>query len=66
MVFGVDGVMEESLTALVDDVQGGVCDVVVFEEVFGRAGERAHEDRMVLGGDERDGGKVEVELAGHR
>jgi hypothetical protein len=36
------------LTALVDDVEGGVCDVVVFKEVFGRAGERAHEDRMVL------------------
>jgi hypothetical protein len=37
-----------SLTALVDDVEGGVGDVVVFEEVFGRAGERAYEDRMVL------------------
>jgi hypothetical protein len=36
------------LTALVDDVEGGVCDVVVFEEVFGRAGESADEDRVVL------------------
>ena len=29
--------MRGSLTALVDDVEGGVRDVVVFEEVFGRA-----------------------------
>jgi hypothetical protein len=36
------------LTALVDDVEGGVGDVVVFEEVFGRAGEGADEDRVVL------------------
>ena len=36
------------LTALVDDVEGGVCDVVGFEEVFGRAGESADEDRVVL------------------
>ena len=34
--------MRGSLTALVNDVEGGVCDVVVFEEVFGRAGERTH------------------------
>lgn len=54
-ISGMNGhchVMKEEvggLTALVDDVEGGVCDVVVFEEeVFGRAGERAHEDRMVL------------------
>jgi hypothetical protein len=43
-----------------------VCDVLVFEEVFGRAGERAHEDRVVLWGDESDGGKAQVELARHR
>jgi len=43
-----------------------VCDVVVFEEVSGRAGKWAHEDRMVLWGDERDGSKVEVELPRHR
>ena len=36
------------LTALVDDVEGGVRDVVVFEEVIGRAGESANEDRVVL------------------
>lgn len=54
------------LTAFVDDVEGGVCDVVIFEEVFGRAGERAHEDRVVLRGDEGDGGKAQVELSRHR
>ena len=43
-----------------------MCDVVVFEEVFGRAGERAHEDRMVLWGDESNGGKAQIELARHR
>jgi len=57
--------MRRSLTALINNVEGGVCDVVEFEEVFGRAGEGAHEDRMVLWGDERDGGKVEVELPRH-
>ncbi len=56
----------EGLTAFVDDVEGCVGDVVVFEEVFGRAGKRAHEDRMVLWRDERDGSKSQVELARHR
>ena len=51
--FGMDdmdmrGKGRGGLTALVNDVEGGVCDVVVFEEVFGRAGECAHEDWMVL------------------
>jgi len=54
------------LTALVDDVEGGVRDVVVFEEVFGRARERADEDRVVLWGDEGDGGKAQVGLPRHR
>jgi hypothetical protein len=54
------------LTALVDDVEGGVRDVVVFEEVFGRAGERADEDRVVLWGDEGDGCKAQVRLRRHR
>ena len=43
-----------------------MCDVVVFEEVFGRTGERAHENRMVLRGDESNGGKAQIELARHR
>ena len=54
------------LTAFVDDVEGGVGDVVIFEEVFGRAGERADEDRVVLWGDERDGGEAQVGLCRHR
>ena len=43
-----------------------MCDVVVFEKVFGRAGERAHEDRVVLRGDESDGNKAKVEWSRHR
>ena len=54
------------LTALVDDVEGGVRDVVVFEEVFGRARKRADEDRVVLWGDEGDGGNAQVGLPRHR
>ena len=42
-----------------------MCDVVVFEMVVGRAGECAHEDRMVLWGDEGDGGEAQVELTRH-
>jgi hypothetical protein len=56
-------VAEVGLTVFVDHIEGGVCEVIIFEEVVGRAGERAHEDRVVLRGDEGDGGKAQVELA---
>ena len=37
------------LTTLFYDIEGGVGEIVVFEQVVvGRAGERAHEDWMVL------------------
>ena len=53
------------LTALVDHVERDVGEVVVFEQVVGRAGKGAHEDRVVLRRDEGDGGKAEVHLPGH-
>ena len=53
------------LTALVDHVERDVGQVVVFEQVVGRAGKGAHEDRVVLRRDEGDGGEAEVHLPGH-
>ena len=39
--------------------------VVVLEEVIGRAGERAYEDRVVLWRDEGDGCEAQVHLPRH-
>jgi hypothetical protein len=61
-----DGRLGYLLTALVDDVEGGVRDVVVFEKVVGGGGEGADEDRVVLWGDEGDGGEAQVGLTRHR
>ena len=62
---GLGSVSGSGLTALVDHVEGGVGEIVVFEQVFGRAGQRAHEYRVVLRRDEGDGGKAQVQLCGH-
>jgi hypothetical protein len=51
--------------ALVDHVERDVGEVVVFEQIVGRAGEGAYEDRVVLRRDESDGGKTQVHLPGH-
>ena len=53
------------LTALVDHVERDVGEVVVFEEVVGRAGESAYEDRVVLRRYESDGSEAQVHLPGH-